>query len=301
MTSGSPLRLGIIGISEGNGHPYSWGAICNGYDPVAMETCGFPSIPRYLEQHHFPAEAIDGVLVTHVWTQDRARSEHIAQAALIGTVVDHPQDMIGSIDGLLLARDDAENHAAFAMPFLEAGLPIYVDKPLAVSVSTAQQLFSAQRYPGQLFSCTALRYARELQLSDEDRDAIGTIRHVHATAPKKWDAYAVHAIEPALLLVPDRGEPLWVDRGPSHSSAKTLSVGYSGGVDFAFTVYENAAAPISIRVVGERGTRDLFFADSFSAFRSALATFAESAVSRMPVIGEDFTLEVVRLIEAGRT
>ena len=31
------LKLGVIGLSEGNGHPYSWSAIFNGYDSVEME------------------------------------------------------------------------------------------------------------------------------------------------------------------------------------------------------------------------------------------------------------------------
>ena len=26
------LRVGILGLSEGNGHPYSWSAIFNGFD-----------------------------------------------------------------------------------------------------------------------------------------------------------------------------------------------------------------------------------------------------------------------------
>ena len=31
------LNLGVIGLSEGNGHPYSWSAIFNGYDSVEMD------------------------------------------------------------------------------------------------------------------------------------------------------------------------------------------------------------------------------------------------------------------------
>src|SRR5690554_2257137 len=42
------IRLGVIGLSDGNGHPYSWSAIVNGYDPVAMQACEFPVIPEYL-------------------------------------------------------------------------------------------------------------------------------------------------------------------------------------------------------------------------------------------------------------
>ena len=43
------LKLGIIGLSEGNGHPYSWSAIINGsYAPEIMAECGYPTIPAYL-------------------------------------------------------------------------------------------------------------------------------------------------------------------------------------------------------------------------------------------------------------
>ena len=52
------LNLGIIGGSEGNGHPYSWSAIFNGYDPNAINDCAFPSIPIYLSKQKFPDDQI---------------------------------------------------------------------------------------------------------------------------------------------------------------------------------------------------------------------------------------------------
>ena len=35
------FRLGLIGMSTGNGHPYSWSAICNGYDQGSWKTVAF--------------------------------------------------------------------------------------------------------------------------------------------------------------------------------------------------------------------------------------------------------------------
>ena len=79
----SLIRLGVIGLSSGNGHPYSWPAIFNGYDPVAMEGCGFPIIPRYLEKQQFPKDAIAEAKVTHVWAQDKKIASNIAKASLL--------------------------------------------------------------------------------------------------------------------------------------------------------------------------------------------------------------------------
>lgn len=294
-----PLKLGVIGLSPGNGHPYSWSAIFNGYDPVAMEGCGFPVIPRYLEQQQFPKDAIAEAKVTHIWAQDKKIASHIAKASLIETVVEHYTDMIGQVDGILLARDDAETHYEFAVPFLDAGLPIYVDKPLALSVTEARTLIDRQQYPGQLFSCSALRYAKEFQLSEVELAQIGRLSHIHATVPKDWDKYAVHVIEPLLMLAKDRGS---VERLQTwrHKDATTLAAEYSGGLQVLVSSMGSSSAPLTLRVMGDLGWKDLFFQDTYFAFKSALLEFVQGILHKDVRIETGFMLEVVELIEIGR-
>jgi predicted dehydrogenase len=294
-----PLNLGVIGLSPGNGHPYSWSAIFNGYDPVAMEDCGFPVIPRYLEKRHFPHDAIAEAKVTHVWAQDKKTASHIAKAALIDNVVDRYEDMIGQVDGVLLARDDAETHYEFAAPFLKEGIPIYIDKPLALSVAEAKQLIDLQQYPGQLFSCSALRYAKEFSLSETDLAQLGRLRHIHATVPKDWDKYAVHVIEPLLVLAKDRGSVERINTWRS-GDATTLCVEYSEGLQVLVSAMGSCSAPLALRVMGDRGWKDLFFQDSYFAFKSALFEFVQGIIHRDVRTEPDFMLEVVNLIESGR-
>ncbi|MDC0309186.1 Gfo/Idh/MocA family oxidoreductase [bacterium] len=295
-----PLKLGVIGLSPGNGHPYSWSAIFNGYDPVAMESCGFPVIPRYLEQQQLPKDAIAEAKVTHVWAQDKKIASHIAKAALIDNVLNHYTDMIGQVDGVLLARDDAETHLEFATPFLNAGIPIYIDKPLALSVANAKQLIDQQQYLGQLFSCSALRYAKEFKLSESELAQLGQLRHIHATIPKDWDKYAVHVIEPLLMLAKERGTiertQVWRNK-----DATTLAVEYSEGLQVLVSTMGSSNAPLTLRVMGDSGWKDLFFQDTYSAFKSALFEFVQGIIHRDVRIDTDFMLEAVNLIEAGRT
>lgn len=124
------LKLGVIGMSEGNGHPYSWSAIFNGFDMEFMKNCPFSSIPDYLSEQQFPTDFLtQDAEVTHIYTQDISISEHIAKSSLVKNIVQNPKEMIGKIDALLLARDDAENHMKYAKDFLDAGIPIYIDKP----------------------------------------------------------------------------------------------------------------------------------------------------------------------------
>ena len=46
MAEVKKIKLGIIGMSDGNGHPYSWSAIFNGYNRDEMQKCTFPVIPE---------------------------------------------------------------------------------------------------------------------------------------------------------------------------------------------------------------------------------------------------------------
>lgn len=292
-------RLGIIGMSDGNGHPYSWSAICNGYDANAMEDCGFASIPRYLEKQKWPQDRLPETVVTHVWTQDRDRAAHVAKAGLIETVVGQPEAMIGAVDGLLLARDDAENHWQFAAPFLQAGVPVYVDKLPALSVAGFESLIAAQKRAGLLFSGSALHYARELTLDAAARRAIGPVRHIFGMTPKSWDRYAVHVIEPALLLLGEAGT--WKTVGKwSDGAAQGLDVVFENGAQAHFSALGDVAAPISLRVVGETGWRDLVFADSFSCFRAALSEFVAGIREGCSRSDLDFLRQVVGLVECGR-
>lgn len=296
------LRLGIVGLSEGNGHPYSWSAIFNGYDVEQMASCPFPVIPEYLSRQSFPEDAIAGVRVTHIWTQDKRLSMHIAKASCIDVVVDQPSDMLGHIDALLLARDDAESHYNLALPFLESGLPLYIDKPLALSEKDAVRLLNKQVYPGQIFSCSALRYAEELKMTKEIERKVGELKHIIAMTPKYWDTYAMHVIDPALQLfgIVDRVE--FESRLIKAKDEESRCLDITLEDERRLTLYSLAdtACPISFTCIGSKGTVILTFRDTFSAFKAALRDFVKVIETRVHAVEEAHLLNCCRILERGR-
>jgi predicted dehydrogenase len=295
------LRLGLIGMSEGNGHPYSWSAICNGYDAGEMAKCGFPVIPAYLAQRSWPRDQLPGVRVTHVWTQDHEVSHKIARAARIETVVARPEDMLGRIDALLLARDDARNHPQLAAPFLAAGLPVYVDKPVALSEAGFDALQALQRWPGQIFSCSAMRFAPELRLEPTTAARIGPIRLIQGMTPKSWETYAIHLIDPLLQMLGHAARPETLFSGPVGGSGRMLALRWpNGGPDVHLVALGSAIlSSVQLRVIGEKGEVTLVFRDSFSAFRAALAEFVAGAVEGRARVPEEFNRRAVQIVEMG--
>lgn len=295
------LRLGILGMSEGNGHPFSWSAICNGYNPEAMEDCGFPVIPQYLAEQQWPAARIPDVEVTHVWTQEEALSRKISECALIENVVDKPEHMIGNVDAILLARDDAENHLKFAQAFLEAGLPIYIDKPVALSTDSLNQLYRNERFSGQIFSCSALRYAHELHLSAEQMATLGKIHLLRACTPNDWDRYAIHIIDPVLALI---GHEPKIERMAGtrlNNGGISACFAQQGGPFLHLTAFgRSTQGPIEIAIHAERGSLRVEFRGAFSAFRRALLEFCERVRSDDPESTYPFNERAVSIIEMGR-
>ncbi len=295
------LRLGVIGLSPGNGHPYSWSAICNGYDPEAMKECGFPVIPEYLGRQSWPDDQLSGVNVTHVWTQDRMESQKIAKAAFIDNVVDRPEYMFDKIDAFLLARDDARYHLRFAAPFLQAGLPVYVDKPVALTEAEFDALIGLQQYPGQVFSCSALRFSPELRLDRESASRIGPIRLIQGMTPKLWDTYAIHLIDPLLMILGHEHLPKRLFVGQVGNNGRLLGLRWPNeGPDVhLMATGTSVPSPLSLRVVGESGETSLTFHDSFTAFRNALAEFFAGVKEGRSRLSEDFNRRAVQIIEMG--
>lgn len=294
------LRMGIIGLSPGNGHPYSWAAICNGFDPEAMADCGFPAIPDYLARQSWPEDQLAGAKVTHVWTQDEAESHKIARASRIDTISRKPEDMIGKIDALLLARDDAQNHLRFADPFLRAGLPVFIDKPVALSEAEFDALNALQRYPGQIFSCSALRFAPELQLDADVAAQIGPIRLIQGTTPKYWETYAIHLIDPLLTILGHEVQPKRLFGGPVGANGRLLALRWPEyGTDVHLMATGSLPSPLQLRIVGETGETVLTFHDSFTAFKTALSEFVASVNEGRSRLPANFNRRAVQIIEMG--
>ena len=293
------LKLGILGMSEGNGHPYSWSAICNGYDHHLMKKCPFPMIPDYLAKQKFPQDQLKNATVTHIWTQNKKISHQIARATFIQNIVEQPQDMINQVDAILLARDDAENHLAMAKPFLQAGLPIYIDKPLALDMNTAKQLLALQKYPGQIFTCSALAFAHEFHLNSTQRKKIGKINYIDGIVAKSWNKYLIHILEPIFQLVSDE-KKIKSFQTTGFGEAKTMTLVWQNGLKTTLSTLGNdTTAPICIRIFGESGWVSLEFKDTYAAFKKALQAFIKSASKRQSMINTDDLLVMIDIIEKG--
>jgi predicted dehydrogenase len=107
---------------------------------------------------------IEEVQVTHIYGTDAARTQEVATLGKIPNIVDDMQEMIGSVDGVAVVWRHGGLHLQHTLPFLKAGLPVFVDKPLALSEADATQMIDAALAAKVGFtSFSTVRYASSLQ------------------------------------------------------------------------------------------------------------------------------------------
>jgi hypothetical protein len=285
------LRIGIVGLSEGNGHPYSWSAIFNGFDKT--KECPFEVIPEYLGKQSFPKDFLSDLgKVTHIYTQDRKISEKVAEFACIDNIVDRPEEMINNIDVVLLARDDAENHYEMAKVFIENGIPIFIDKPLAYNIKEAEKIYSINEN-SLIYTCSSIRFAKEFS----EKILEGT-NFVNATVMKSWERYGIHIIEPVVSMFPNRGKLISVKKINLSVGVKIRVVKWEN-LQATFTSTGKIKSPISIDVMNINTSKNLLFKDTFYAFRESLRNFIKVTKNKKLNISKNETLEIIEIIEKG--
>ncbi len=293
------LKLGILGFSEGNGHPYSWSAIFNGYRKKFMKNCPFPLIPAYLAKQKFPKASIKRARVTHIWTQDKSISKHIAKSSRIDNIVKDYEEMIGKVDGILLARDDSKNHKKLATPFIKAGKPIYIDKPISINLKQLRYFKNIEQYKNQIFTCSALRYAKEFKLKNVDKKKIGKIEYIDAYTMKSWEKYAIHIIDSVVKNY------LYTNKIKRMKKTKIgdktqLSVLWNNRVITRFNTFKKTKTPLRVVIYGSRGFKEIIFKDTFFAFKSALNEFIKICFEKSEnKYSYNYLEKVVKIIQEG--
>lgn len=287
----------MLGMIPGNGHPYSWSAIINGFDPAAMASCPYPVIPKYLGARPLETVRVPGAQVTHIWTEDLAEARHVAAASLIPNVVVRPEDVIDHVDAVLVSTDDGLDHVRRARPFVEAGLPVFVDKPLAVSVAELRPFIAWQRDGAPLLSSSGLRYAPELDDSHTWLKELGELRWLSGVSVKTWERYGIHLLEPLFRIVGPGLESVRLESRPGLEVAHLV---HRSGVQISLPVlYDGGGSFGTLQVCGTLGQRTVRFGDTYTSFRRQLVSFIDFVRTRTEPYPFAETVELMTALIAG--
>jgi virulence factor len=126
-------------------------------------------------------------------------------------LVERPTELIGKIDAVMIESQQGARHLERARPFLEAGIPTFVDKPFAGSAKEAEAMIAlAQKHGVPLMSCSSLRYDPQITAALAKQSELGKLLSVDI-----WGPCALHDGNPGLLHYGIHGvEMLYTLLGP---------------------------------------------------------------------------------------
>ena len=153
--------------------------------------------------------------VTCIWGRDVERAAALQVKGQVERIVASPEEMLGKIDGVIIGARHGDRHLSEAAPFLKAGMPVYIDKPLANTLADARQILDlAAKHGSRVTSFSGLRTIADVVELKRQYGAIEAERYGgsisghgdETNAYGGWYFYAVHAIELMMeIFNPRRG------------------------------------------------------------------------------------------------
>lgn len=253
-------------------------------------------------------ERVDGARVVAGWPGDSVMGPEripgfLAEMRTFGVeIVDRLDDLIGQIDGVLVLSMCGEAHWKRARPFLEAGIPTFVDKPFACSIADAEAMVQlAEQNRVTLLGGSGMRFASDVLQLAEQRSNTGEVLGAIAYGPAKRASgnpgllhYGVHAVEMLFQIMGTGCESVtttWTE-----GSEVVTGLWKDGRIG---TVRGNRRGSTAYGFVAfcEQGVvaRD---ASSSGTYTRLCQAIVRSFVSHEPAISHASTLEVVRFIHA---
>lgn len=290
------IKLGMIGMTEGNGHPYSWSAIFNGYDRERMTNeCPFPGIPAYLNLQPPESFGIPGAKVTHVYCDNPQDAAHVAALSLVDNVVTSPTELIGQVDGVIIATDIGGEHITRARPFVEAGVPLFIDKPLC---DNTQDLTLFQEWiaaGAAILSSSSTRFAAAYAPWQFPLRPLGEPRFICMPMAKKWETYGIHALEALYSIT---GPGYLSVRNSGTAARNIVHLKHLNGADVVIACGQEILYGSPITLCCERGNTTLTAQDTFDSFKAQLVEFVGYLRSGIRPYPFSNTVELMRLLIA---
>lgn len=82
----------------------------------------------------------EDIEVVAVGGMDKESNQKLFEEFNLEFIAEKPEDMLGKVDAVMVTARDGKYHAQFARPFIEAGIPAFIDKPFTVDPKEAVEL-----------------------------------------------------------------------------------------------------------------------------------------------------------------
>ena len=230
--------------------------------------------------------AYSDIKVTAVWGEDQEASQNIHDKC--GVAIMKPEAMLPNVDAVMVTSRNGKLHPGYVRPFIEAGKPAFIDKPIANDAREADEVMDlAQRKGIPLTGGSSLKLvdgtlaAKAFAQDQADKgELIGGYVFAPVSMVNEYGGfyfYASHLVEIALTVFGYTPLSATAFRGSSGVSAILEYAVFNVSLQFTDSVYNYGSV-----VLGKSGC-DMRQITLANAYDREVAHFAEMLkTGRMP-------------------
>ncbi len=204
---------------------------------------------------------VPGCRVTHVWGEAAQYAEDAQDRGQIPNVVERPEDMIGQVDAACVDHRDAKYHLPAVWPLIEAGIPVFVDKPFCYRVEEGRRFLDRASELGvPVCSFSVLPRQESFSRLKEDIADLGRVVSVVTTGPcdveSEWGGvffYGIHQVDMAVRLLDNDVTHAQVNLGGKNHTGTLYS---SSGAVSTLNLFTEGHSAFHVSVICEKGRVD---------------------------------------------
>ncbi len=213
-------------------------------------------------------------------------------------VVESVAELLKRVDCVLLETNDGKLHREQANEVFAAGKPVFIDKPVAASLTDVLAIYAAAEKHGvPMFSSSALRYGNNALAIRAG--LVGKVLGCDAYSPCALESshsdlfwYGIHGVETLFACM----GPGCTSVSRSSSDDFDVVVGtWSDGRIATFRGIRSGASGYGGTVFGERGIVNI---DKFAGYKPLVAVIAEFFRTMQPPVEAAETIEIYAFMEA---
>jgi len=245
------------------------------------------------------ARRIEGGRVVKIWDPDQAAAKRLADVCGIDDVAATAEEACEGVDAVMIIDDGSGAQWKYALHPLKKGVPVFCDKPLAMTAREAQSIAKLSRETKTPFmSASSLRFVPDIVKLREELPALGNVYLASAACGNELIYYGIHALS-MVYGVLGGGAVSAINVG--QPGANLVRLRFENHRDVMLIVGEKQwmRAGYQINLYGEKGWRSVqpdlanLYAYLLEAFLDLLKTGKES----VPIEEE---VELIAALEAGK-
>ena len=175
-------------------------------------------------------KAFPGMEVKYIWGETETFAKTAMKKGNIPEMVKDPNDMLGKIDGLIVDHRHGKFHLEPAIPFIEAGIPTFIDKPFCYRAKEGKDFLALARKHGTpVTSFSSIAHSYDTFDIKEQLKKMGGINQVIRSGRLDLNSeyggvffYGAHTVQPLLYLFGDNVEKVRVNKNGENSGANLI-------------------------------------------------------------------------------